>query len=1035
MRILKKTLKITAIVLLSLVVLVATVAGIATYVVFTPERLTPIVVKQANSFVNARVNIESVELTFFSTFPNFGLRVNNCSVVNEQLLSSAQSAERSCFGGRQDSLLTLGSCVLIVDVKEFLDNKKVVVHNVELNDVNMFAYVDADGKANFDIVKPDTAQVVATDTAGSDFELNASLRKLSISNSNIFYQDKKQGISSCLRGLNLNVDGAYANNVINGNVLMDVAQLSLAMNDTTLADKLALKLSSSLKFDQNASHVELQKAQLQVNDITLSTNGSVQTDTAFSQFDMDLQLAMQIPSLSNLMALVPVSMVPEAAQAKVHGAVEFSGSAKGLFKDSTSMPVVSGDLTLKNIGGSYQSVPYRLDKLNSTLSLLVDFAHQEKSFVDIKKLDVEVLDSKLSVTGSVRDVMRDPLLNLAIKASTDLAKVSKHVPLDTGMSVEGLLKADVKTNMRLSEATGNGYEKLKVNGTVDITGLKYSSARDTLSATLGDVAFAFETNAKNAAAKGGKDFLAGTLSVNTLRAQVGKDMRANVRKASLAFTTGNVMDTTRLPTVHCTFDLGGNSLRTDSMRVSLRRLHGVADITPTKTNKMLPHVEASFELDSLRARVANNMVRLASGKNTIVAEQSSDTTVGFQGWKAKVDLDYKQMQAFTPSFPEMVYVDKLVAQITDERQDLQQCDIRIGNSDMHLTGTVEDALAYLDKKATVKTNIKLAANNLDLNQLMRISEAGSTVEVSGNLDVENPEHIEAIKRSAKVDTTPPSIKAVILPTDVYARFETDIKHATFSRMELENIKGSVSLADGALMLQELGVIANKKSRMKVTAIYRTPELNHVYAGLEYHLMGVELGELQNIIPEVDSVLPMLRSFEGKVDFHIAAQTYLDSLLNVKFSTLRGVSSIHGENLVLMDNETFSEISKLMRFKNQKRNVIDSLSVEVIVFKKQVELYPFLLSIDRYKVALGGQHKLNMEVNYHASILESPLPMRLGVDIKGNMNDIQANPVKYVHLVKPKYAETFIPQKHGVNKSAEEEIRDQIRAALRKAAEE
>ncbi len=48
MRIFKKILKVTLITLLSLVVLVAAVAGTATYVVFTPERLTPIVVKQAN---------------------------------------------------------------------------------------------------------------------------------------------------------------------------------------------------------------------------------------------------------------------------------------------------------------------------------------------------------------------------------------------------------------------------------------------------------------------------------------------------------------------------------------------------------------------------------------------------------------------------------------------------------------------------------------------------------------------------------------------------------------------------------------------------------------------------------------------------------------------------------------------------------------------------------------------------------------------------------------------------------------------------
>ncbi len=1036
MRTFKKILKVTLIVVLSLIVLVAAVAGAATCVVFTPKRLTPIVVKQANKFVNARVDVANVKLTFFSTFPDFGLRLNRVSVVNEQSGAHRGKEGFPCGNHQSDSLLTLDAFVVTVDVKAYLDHKDVVIKGVEMVSPNIFAYIDSAGNANFDIVPAgETTASAEADTSSAAILRNAVLSSLKIKNANLYFQDDKQRMMGSLCGLNLSVDGQYANNIGDGNASMNVERISFAMNDTLLAKDLTAHLRTSLNFDQNTSLLQLRRADIQVNDITFSTHGNVQTDTAFSQFDMDLQLAMKVPSLANLIAMIPAAMVPEAALAKVQGAIEFSGNAKGLFKDATSMPVVNGELLLKNINGTYQGVPYKLDKLNSVLDLLVDLNHKEKSQVNIKHLDVDALDSKLSVSGMVHDVMGDPLLDLSVKANADLAKATRHVPLDLGMQVEGLLKTDVKTNMRLSEATGSNYERLKVSGTVDITGLRYNSSKDTISATISDIGFKFETNVKNIESKSGKDFLAGEVKLNILRAQMGKDMRANMRKASLAFTTSNVMDTTKLPTVRCNFDFAGSIMRTDSMRVFMRRLHGVANITPTKANKMLPHIETTFAMDSMRARVANNMVRIGSGKNTIVAEQSSDTTVGFKGWKAKVDLDYKQMQAFTPSFPEMVYIDRVAMSITDEKQELKQCDIRIGNSDMQLTGTVDDLLSYLDKKHSVKTNIKLTAENLDLNQLMRISEAGSTVEVAANMDVENPEDIEAIKQSAKVDTTPPELKAIMLPTDIFARFETDIQNATFGKMELQNIKGSVSLADGALILQELGVVTNKKSRMKVTAIHRTPELNHVFAGMEFHLMGIDLTDLQNIIPEVDTILPMLRSFEGKVDFHIAAQTYLDSNYNVKYSTLRAASSIHGEKLVLLDNQTFAEISKLLRFKNKERNIIDSLDVEFIVFKNQIELYPFLLSMDRYKVALGGLHKLDMNVNYHISLLDSPLPMRLGVDIKGNMDDIQAHPLDHVSLVKPRYASTFIPEKHGANKSAEEEIRDQIRAALRKAAEE
>ena len=40
--------------------------------------------------------------------------------------------------------------------------------------------------------------------------------------------------------------------------------------------------------------------------------------------------------------------------------------------------------------------------------------------------------------------------------------------------------------------------------------------------------------------------------------------------------------------------------------------------------------------------------------------------------------------------------------------------------------------------------------------------------------------------------------------------------------------------------------------------------------------------------------------------------------------------IKGDSLVLMDGETFAEISKMLMFKNKKKNVFDSISVNVVV---------------------------------------------------------------------------------------------------------
>ena len=79
---LKKTIKITAITLASLLVLVFVAIAIAINFVFTPVKLTPVVLDVANKSMNAHLDMKSVELTFFSTFPKFGLRVTDGTLVS-----------------------------------------------------------------------------------------------------------------------------------------------------------------------------------------------------------------------------------------------------------------------------------------------------------------------------------------------------------------------------------------------------------------------------------------------------------------------------------------------------------------------------------------------------------------------------------------------------------------------------------------------------------------------------------------------------------------------------------------------------------------------------------------------------------------------------------------------------------------------------------------------------------------------------------------------------------------------------------------
>ena len=60
-----------------------------------------------------------------------------------------------------------------------------------------------------------------------------------------------------------------------------------------------------------------------------------------------------------------------------------------------------------------------------------------------------------------------------------------------------------------------------------------------------------------------------------------------------------------------------------------------------------------------------------------------------------------------------------------------------------------------------------------------------------------------------------------------------------------------------------------------------------------------------------------------------------------------------------------------------------MSVEGQISDSRLEVFPFLVDVDRYELAMSGIQNLDMSFRYHVSVIKSPLVFRFGVDLFGN----------------------------------------------------
>ncbi|MGL5273231.1 MAG: hypothetical protein ACRC8J_07085, partial [Phocaeicola sp.] len=438
-------------------------------------------------------------------------------------------------------------------------------------------------------------------------------------------------------------------------------------------------------------------------------------------------------------------------------------------------------------------------------------------------------------------------------------------------------------------------------------------------------------------------------------------------------------------------------------------------LTGSRRNKEEPRLRIDYSNTELMAQMGN-WVKAKVGKTALVANarQNSKEKDLLLQWNPRLDVDLQDGDIMITDFPEIV-IPEIAFNFNMRDFDIRKSLIKLGNSDFSLVGKAENIDGWLRNEGLLKGEFNFTSEFTDVNELMKLTSGfGETADSTVVAEAATEAATEAVTEAQPEDADP-----FMVPRGVDVKIFTNIKKAIVGEQTATNLGGNLYVQDGVLTLEEIGFICHA-AKMQLSATYKTPRTNHLYLGFIYHMVDVHIEELASLFPEVINMVPMLSSFKGQGEFHIAAETYTDAYYKPKVSTLRGACSIQGKDLVLMDSKTFTDISKMFLFKKKTENKIDTLYAEMALFKDKIDVYPLLITIDKYQAALGGSHYLNMNFNYHISLLK---PLRIGVDVGGDMENLK------LKLTKCKYAEDFRPKKENAVETQNQRLRKIIRESL------
>ncbi len=988
----RRALKIFLITLLSLLAVALIAVSITLWLIFTPERLTPIVRKQADKMLTCQSQIGEVELTFFSTFPQFGLKISDFALINPTP------------GAQNDTLVAAQQMLAIVDVDAWRKRKEIHVNELKFTNGTVNVFVDSTGINNYSIFPvSEVGNIENNNEAPETEELPITIDGISIVNTNISYIDHVEKMYALIDGLHALINAAVEQNVVRSDVKIhrSVVSFNYFNEQYLLNTPVQMHLLSDFVFDKQELLIDNLKGVL--NDVDLQMSGSIAYDSHSKDTSFGLSFILNKSPLARVLELVPPSFQSYYEGIEADGLVASTGSVIGIYNQN-EMPLVDMSISLENGTLGYVDVPLKLHDVFGEITFTSDLLSDAATVLHINNFDAKTPQSQISTKGTVTQLFSDIHLDLQSNGKLTLEEFKPFIPENLNIEMKGKASGKIQSAFTLAQLEKFEIDKMKLAGTLSINALDAVYDSIFVKSDQTNIEFSLPAHAPQSA---NTAFISASVFSQNFSAFMPDSFDVALEHAFINIEMSDVMDTTRVPDIICSFNIDALSASMDTMSIALTKPIGRIMLAPGIENPDIIGIEMAFSSNEMNGKVGQSFADIAKMniESNIVYDSKQEDI--FLQWQPQGLLNMEKGYIVYDGFNYDIEIPSIKLDFTPETFNIEESSIVLDRSDFRLSGTLVNVLSYFREDSILRGNFNFESSTTDVMQIMNLTSGIGYEEVQ----------VEENGGPVVSDAGP-----YMVPKGIDITLNTKIDNASFGIDSATNITGIVRVYDGILLLDEMRLVT-PAARMQLTAMYRTPRKNHLFLGLDYHMLDVEISELLSMIPEVDSLMPMLRSFGGEGEFHLAIETYLDSTYNLKMSTLRGAASVAGQDLVLMDGETFSEIAKTLRFTKQAENRVDSLSAEFTIFREEIDVYPFLIVMDRYKAIVAGRHNFDMSFDYHISLVESPLPIQLGVDVRGTMDNMSYRPAR------PRYAEKYRPAARFAVSNKQMELRKIIRESL------
>ena len=602
---------------------------------------------------------------------------------------------------------------------------------------------------------------------------------------------------------------------------------------------------------------------------------------------------------------------------------------------------------------------------------------------DVERCHLRSNGVKLDLDGDGKDLIgRDPAVAARLGGFVILDSIGRYLPSSLDLRGSGTLDLEADVNAHLNELEDYIFRKTRIACKLSGERISVQMPSQELRAMLRRPDISLSSAESSLKLTADMDSVAFGLSDSFRVGVKGMKNHADLKKVE---NNGKMVPYLSFSTTEDLLKLyaGENKIEAENSLISLEAMQRVRKPRPRMKRFLdsLQRVYPGVPRDSLFAKFrASRPVDDLASKDLKVSLDSSFVAL-LNRWHPGGLVSLENASIVSPSLPLRTTVNSMDLALDDDDAQLASFNVDCGTSDIDVTGSLGGFRRFIRNRGPLKFNFKVKSNRLNANEILVAMQQGKSNE---GVDVESADFVVDSLVNAKFDPTEGEMRAIVVPKNLRGSIKLQADRVDYSSLEIRPATAEINIQDRILQVKDVDVQSNV-GKIKLDAFYASKSKADISAGIDMHLIEMPAYDIIHMLPSVDAMMPALKSFEGNLGCDVSVTTQLDTNMNVQMPTLNGLVRVAGEDLFIRNAGSLRKVTRLLMFKDKNIGQIQDMYVDAVIGDNKVEVYPFVLGVDKYKVALAGTQGFNGSMRYNISILESFLPFRFGIDIYGNLD--------------------------------------------------